>query len=93
MALLAADSCHNGWGPLLLRVAFPPGWQERPLTGNQREFLRRLVGNDSVWGGGATDTPSRFAGVGLPQDREAYRTLIGIGIGVRAGRDGVGGVA
>ncbi|MEV4140568.1 hypothetical protein AB0J72_51450 [Dactylosporangium sp. NPDC049742] len=77
-----AGTTGNGWGPLL-RVAFPPGWQERPLTGNQREFLHRLVGNDSVWGEWATDTPSRLAAVGLPPDREACRTLIG----ARAGRD------
>ncbi|MEV0562465.1 hypothetical protein [Dactylosporangium sp. NPDC050588] len=70
-----ARTTGNGWGPLL-RVAFPAGWQERPLTGNQREFLRRLVGNDSVWGGWATDTPSRLAEVGLPPDREACRALL-----------------
>ncbi|MFD0585767.1 RHS repeat-associated core domain-containing protein [Dactylosporangium darangshiense] len=69
-----AESTEAGWGPLL-RVAFPPGWPQRPLTGNQREFLRRLVDNDDIWGERAESAMPYFAAVGLPEDREACRAI------------------
>ncbi|MFG2042502.1 hypothetical protein [Dactylosporangium sp. NPDC048998] len=75
VAAPAAESTEAGWGPLL-RVAFPPGWQDRPLTGNQREFLRRLVNDDHNWGERAKYTMPYFAEVGLPQDRDACRMLL-----------------
>jgi hypothetical protein len=70
-----AESTEHGWAPLL-RLAFPPGWQHRPLGGNQREFLRRLVDNDTIWGEQAKYTMPCFAQVGLPEDREACRAIV-----------------
>lgn len=74
VATPSAESDEAGWGPLL-RVAFPPGWPRRPLTANQREFLRRLAENETVWGERARYTMPVFAEVGLPEDREACRTM------------------
>ncbi|MFI5909758.1 hypothetical protein [Dactylosporangium sp. NPDC051541] len=67
-------STEAGWGPLL-RLAFPPGWPDRPLANSQRTFLQVLVGNDSVWGDRADRAMPLLAEVGLPQDREACRTV------------------
>jgi hypothetical protein len=75
LATPEAESTETGWGPLL-RVAFPPGWRDRPLTANQREFLRRLVDNDDIWGERAQYTMPCFADVGLPEDRDACRVLL-----------------
>ncbi|GGM85449.1 hypothetical protein ACFFX1_05925 [Dactylosporangium sucinum] len=57
-------------------MAFPPGWQDRPLTGNQREFLRRLVNNENNWGKRAKYTMPHFTEVNLPQNRDACQMLL-----------------
>ncbi|MEV6930229.1 hypothetical protein AB0M46_37900 [Dactylosporangium sp. NPDC051485] len=75
VATPAAESNEAGWGPLL-PAAFPPGWPDRPLTSNQREFLGRLVDDDGIWGERAKYTMPYFAEVGLPQDRDACQTLL-----------------
>ncbi|GAA2395736.1 hypothetical protein [Dactylosporangium salmoneum] len=75
LATPEAETLEAGWGPLL-QVAFPPGWEQRPLAEDQREFLRRLVDNDEVWHERIAAGLARFAAVGLPADREACRALV-----------------
>jgi hypothetical protein len=75
VAASEGDSTEAGWGPLL-RVAFPPGWQHRPLTGEQRAFLQQLIDNDEVWGDRAQNAMLCLIEADLPADRDACRAFL-----------------
>ena len=63
-------------GPYLPRF-FPDGWpgSHAAATPAQRAYAAALVAHDTLWNPGSGNRGALFAGLGLPDDRAAWRAL------------------